>query len=244
MDWQSLMPQSAKTEAGTGPAADDVIEAGTAGGAADPVLFPLVPSDKSICTHSLLNENNAVPNVPNVPTKKAGNPLAGDEKSSVGGGGGSPDFFRARKTEGTDSYPLHPSSVVLLLAWCDRVGATQEQRAGELLDLCNHAPGEQVSRWHLACVEQGMEPWRVLSTVATMEGKDCTLCRHLTHRTYPEANGRRWFHWTCGRGYLLLECSNGSERIWLAPPECQSWEQWRPAGAPAQTVVWSRQPAP
>lgn len=243
MDWQALMPQAGKTETGSGIAGGDGKETGTAGGGSDPDLFPPVPNSKSICTHSLSNQINNVPIVPNVPTQKAWSPLAGDEKSSVGGGGGSPDFFRARKTEGADSYPLHPSAVVLVLAWCDRVGATQEQRAGELLDLCNHAPGEQVSRWHLACVEQGMEPWRVLSTVATMEGKDCTLCQYLTHRTYPEANGRRWFHWTCGRGYLLLECSDGSERVWLAPPECQSWEQWKPAALPAHGVVYSKHPA-
>lgn len=129
-----------------------------------------------------------------------------------------------------NEFALHPAAVILALAYCRTVKASSEERASILLSLHTVSPGEQVRYWSLACIEVGVKPWEVLMIPAPSSGLDCTMCKHLTTRQMAEKGGRRQFHWACGLGYLILETGRATERIWIAPPECQSFERWVPAG--------------
>lgn len=129
----------------------------------------------------------------------------------------------------SSQFALHPSAVILLIAYCRRLDLPLHEQAAALVDLGQLPPGEQVRHWQEACIQQRIEPWTVLSIGAPMEGQDCSLCAHLLTRQFPGDSGRRQFHWACGKGYLILETGRGTERIWIAPPECQSFERWYPS---------------
>jgi hypothetical protein len=55
------------------------------------------------------------------------------------------------------------------------------------------------------------------------------MCAHLVTRHEAIGNGRQQYHNACGLGYLILETGRGTERIWIAPPECKSHERWYPS---------------
>lgn len=127
-----------------------------------------------------------------------------------------------------NEFALHPAAVVLVLAYCRKVRATGNDKVSALLHLEAMPPGEQIRCWHSACVDVGLKPWEVLMLPAPSSGLDCTMCKHLTTRQIASDGGRRQFNWACGLGYLILETGRATERIWIAPPECSSWERWRP----------------
>jgi hypothetical protein len=108
------------------------------------------------------------------------------------------------------------------------VKADNDETASVLLHLETMPPVEQVRQWHGSCLDVGVKPWEVLTIQAPLSGSDCTMCKHLTTRQMASDGGRRQFHWACGLGYLILETGRGTERIWIAPPECSSWERWQP----------------
>ena len=125
-------------------------------------------------------------------------------------------------------FALHPAAVILALAWCRKVRAANDERAAVLLHLQTMTPGQQVRHWHLLCLEAGLKPWEELLIPAPASGLDCTMCKHLTTRQMTGESGRREFHTACGLGFLILETGRGTERIWIAPPDCKSYERWRP----------------
>lgn len=98
-----------------------------------------------------------------------------------------------------------------------------------LLDLENLPPADQVKHWHGVCVGQGLKPWHVLCLPAPAWGDDCTRCKHLTTREEAIGEDRRRCHWACNLGYLILEYGRGTERVHLAPPECERFERWYPS---------------
>lgn len=140
-------------------------------------------------------------------------------------GDGAPGGGAAR-----ERFALNPSAVILALAYCRKVKADNDETVSVLQHLESMQPGEQVRRWHGLCLEVGVKPWEALTIPAPLSGGDCTKCKHLTTRQMASDGERRQFHWACGLGYLVLETGRGAERIWIAPPECSSWERWRPAG--------------
>lgn len=171
-----------------------------------------------------------------VPEKPFGN----NELSRLGPVGPlGPVFFtgEGRKTDNrapgggaaVSLFALHPAAAILLIAYCRQLEISPQEQAEALIELGQLPPGEQVRRWQMACIQQGIEPWSVLSIQAPPKGADCSLCVHLLTRQYSGDNGRRQFHWACGQGYLILETGRGTERIWIAPPECQSFERWYPS---------------
>lgn len=165
---------------------------------------------------------------PRSPLKKSGTGYGSEDSTPAAGGAG--NVFSADESAG--SHPIHPAAVVLCLAWCRAKGLDHEDRLAALGSLDTWPPGEQVRRWHGACIDEGLKPWLLLCLPAPKSGGDCTRCSHLTTRQYAETGGRRLFHWACGLGYLILETGRGTERIWTAPPECQSWERWQPRPGP------------
>ena len=138
-------------------------------------------------------------------------------------GDGAPGGGAAR-----ERFALHPSAVILALAYCRKVKACNDETVSVLQHLESMSPGEQVRRWHGSCLEVGVKPWEVLTLPASLSGSDCTRCKHLTTRQMASDGERRQFHWACGLGYLILETGRGTERIWIAPPECSSWDRWQP----------------
>lgn len=137
-----------------------------------------------------------------------------------------------------DDFALHPSAVILLIAYCRAVNIPCREQAESIIELGKLSPGEQVRMWQQACINKGMEPWRLLTIPASLEGHDCSLCAHLLTRQYVGNSGRRQFHWACGKGYLILETGRGTERIWIAAPECQSFERWRPGSESTAMVTY------
>ena len=146
-------------------------------------------------------------------------------------GDGAPGGGAAR-----ERFALNPSAVILALAYCRKVKADNNETASVLLHLEIMAPGEQIRRWHGSCLEVGVKPWEVLTLPASLSGSDCTMCKHLTTEQMASDGWRRQFHWACGLGYLILETGRGTERIWIAPPECQSYERWVPGSQ--QPLGW------
>jgi hypothetical protein len=98
-----------------------------------------------------------------------------------------------------------------------------------LVDLECMTPADQVRRWRGFCVREGLKPWQVLCVPAPMSGDDCTMCKHLTTMLESIGRDRQRYHWACSLGYLILEHGRGTERIWIAPPECERWERWYPS---------------
>jgi len=147
-------------------------------------------------------------------------------------GNGAPGGGAAR-----DQFALHPAAVILALAYCRKVKASNDERVSTMLHLGTMPPNEQIRCWHTACIEVEIKPWEVLTLPAPSSGLDCTLCKHLlTRQLSPAGGGRRQFHWACGLGYLILETGRATERIWIAPPECKSFERWQP-GKQAVVIV-------
>lgn len=129
-----------------------------------------------------------------------------------------------------NQFALHPVAVILVLAYCKKVKADNEERVSALLNLGTMKPGDQVKCWHLSCLEVGIKPWEVLTLPAPSSGLDCTMCKHLTTQHFaPAPDQRRQFHWACGLGFLILETGRATERIWIAPPECNNYQRWVPS---------------
>lgn len=137
-----------------------------------------------------------------------------------------------------NDFALHPAAVILVLACLQKAKASNGERVSAMLHLQTIPPGEQVKYWHSACVDIGLKPWEILMIQAPSSGLDCTMCKHLTTRQMVNDGGRRQFHWACGLGYLILETGRGTERIWIAPPECQSFERWKPSSGEAGHITY------
>lgn len=165
--------------------------------------------------------------VPVVPLK---NYRTGKEPEEIAGAAAGPQSFRAEVSEkGNPLYQANPAAVLLLMAWARAKQASREERAAMLLDLETLPPAEQVRHWHGVCVAEGLKPWHVLYLPAPMWGDDCTMCKHLMTREEAIGEDRRRCHWACSLGYLILEHGRGTERVYIAPPECESFERWYPS---------------
>ncbi len=163
-----------------------------------------------------------------------------DTSDTVGFQGGEGEQTVRAPGEGAarNDFALHPAAVILVLAYFRKVKAPSDERVASMLCLETMPPGEQVKRWHTACIDVGVKPWEVLMIPAPASGLDCTMCKHLTTRQMANDGDRRQFHWACGLGYLILETGRGTERIWIAPPECQSYERWIPSSGEAGHVTY------
>ena len=106
---------------------------------------------------------------------------------------------------------------------------TPAATASLLLNLEGMQPAVQVRHWHGVCLLDGLNPWRVLYLPAPQWGDDCTRCTHLTTREDVIDSDRRRYHWACRHGYLILEHGRGTERVYVAPPECHSFDRWYPS---------------
>jgi hypothetical protein len=137
-----------------------------------------------------------------------------------------------------ERFALHPSAVILAMAYCRKVKASNDEIVSTMLCLETLPPGEQVRRCHSVCVEAGLKPWEVLTLPAPASGQDCTMCKHLTTRQMAGDGGRRQFHWACSLGFLIMETGRATERIWIAPPECSSWERWIPGKQTHGPIVY------
>lgn len=165
--------------------------------------------------------------VPVVPVK---NQWTGNDHENRAGEGDAQQSFCAEVDEDEKSNnEENPAAVLLLLSWARAKGASMEERAAMLLDLSKLAPADQVRHWHGVCLRDGLKPWHVIYRPAPTWGDDCTRCKHLTTRHEAIGEERRRYHWACGLGYLILEHGRGTERIFMAPPECESFERWYPA---------------
>lgn len=188
-----------------------------------PRLGQAAPSNGEACSDFLAS-------VPVVPVKKQG---TGNEAEKIAGAAAVPQAFRAKVREKGNSsnqgFPAHPAAVLLLMAWSKSKQASPDERAQLLLDLEGMAPADQVRHWHGVCLEAGLKPWLVLCLPAPQSGDDCTRCKHLTTQEAAIGEERRRFHWACQLGYLILEHGRGTERIFVAPPECRSFERWYPS---------------
>ncbi len=163
-----------------------------------------------------------------------------DTADTVGFQGGEGEQTDRAPGEGAarNDFALHPAAVILVLAYFRKVKAHNDERVSAMFHLQTMPPGEQVKHWHSACLDVGVKPWEVLMIPAPSSGLDCTMCKHLTTRQIVSDGGRRQFHWSCGLGYLILETGRATERIWIAPPECHSFDRWKPSSGEAGHVTY------
>ncbi len=167
--------------------------------------------------------------VPVVPVKNHGTGKP-DEKIAAPGEAGPHYFCADVDLPKNIIYRANNAAVLLLLAWARLKEADIEERAALLLDLESLPPAEQVRHWHGVCLADGLKPWHILCEPAPLSGDDCTRCQNLTTREEAIGEERRRIHWACRLGYLILEQGRGTERIYVAPPECESYERWYPTG--------------
>ena len=172
-----------------------------------------------------------LPSVPLVPVKKHGRGKEDENESDwAGGAAAEPQDFRAEIGEnGKPFYPAHPAAVLLVMAWARLKRIPRDYRASLLLDLEALPPAEQIRHWHGICLKEGLKPWHAICLPASLSAADCTRCRHLHTKHEAIGNHRIQYHWACGLGYLILETGRGTERIWIAPPECRSFDRWYPS---------------
>ncbi len=208
---------------------------------------PVCPSEKQQVSHlhahdNLLNAKDitaSVPVVPLVPPVFHGVSSSTPENSAHGGGAAEGTFAAEKEKsrflsdsllhECSYEYPLNPAAVCLVVAACEKANKTPEEIGRNVLSLHRLAPAEQVRHWHKNCLAVGLAPWRVLTMDSPGEGKDCGMCVHLhSVHDYIEGDQRRNFRWACKLGYLILEYGRATERIMLAPPECDRWEKFYP----------------
>lgn len=197
---------------------------------------PTVSQSKRPVSHPEWDSSNPVTervtgdfkaSVPVVPLKKQ---QRGKDQEEAGGAAAQPQDLRAEIGEdGKPFYPTHPAAVLLVMAWARLKRIPKDERAGLLLSLESLPPAEQIRHWHGVCIEEGLKPWHVLCLPATMTGSDCTRCRNLITRHEAIGSDRVRYHWACRLGYLILEHGRGTERIWIAPPECVSFDRWYPS---------------
>lgn len=197
---------------------------------------PTCPTENRPLSHPEWDRSNTVTerdsdeflaSVPLVPLNKQGR---GKEWEKAGGAAAQPQDLRADTEEyQVGIHPVHPAAVLLVLAWSRLKQIPGDERAGLLLNLEAMPPADQVRYWHKVCMQDGLKPWQVLCLPATLSGADCTLCRRLVTRHEAIGKGRAQYHWACELGYLILEHGRGTERIWISPPECKSFERWYPS---------------
>jgi len=230
LDWANLI----------GPPDDD--KTGEIG-AENPEIGPKCPSvshQKGPVSHPDWDSSTPVtaritddlrPSVPTVPLKKQGRGKEGEkEHDGAGGAAAEPQYFRADiDDDQATTYPAHPAAVLLLMAWARQKGIAYEKRVALLLSLETMQPQDQVRHWHRLCLDVAVKPWQVLCLPAPKSGADCTRCKHLHTRHEAIGTDRVRYHWACNLGYLILETGRGTERIWIAPPECSSFERWYPS---------------
>ena len=226
LDWASLI--GAPAEGKTGENLTEVAQPGP--------KCPSLSQQKGPVSHPDWDRINPVTardtddlerSVPTVPVKKQGR---GKREEKSGGAAAQPQDFRAEVSDGfSTTHPAHPEAVLLVMAWSRLKQYPSDERSALLLNLETMSPAEQVRHWHGVCVNDGLKPWHVLCLPARLSGSDCTLCRHLTTRFEAIGEGRRCYHWACDLGYLILESGRGTERIWIAPEECESFDRWYPS---------------
>ncbi len=163
----------------------------------------------------------SVPVVPAVPAQNQGKEQKPHEKGA--GGGVAANEFAPEK------HPRNPVAVLLAIAYCEHVGAGTDDMVTAIESLRTMPPGEQARMWWNACLGQGLKPWRLICLPTPGEGMECMGCSHidLISDRVPGSRGR--FHWGCKLGYMIHEVGRYTERILIAPEECQSWERWQPA---------------
>ena len=219
LDWDSLIPDRAgQHDAPTG------------------TKCPTVSHQKQAVSHPKWDSSNPVtarltdeflPSVPVVPLKEQGR---GKEEEKIGEAAAQPQDFRAEVREDYKGiYPAHPAAVLLVMEWSRLKQLPKEERAGLLLNLEELPPAEQIRHWHGTCLAEGLKPWQVLCLPASLAGADCTRCRNLHTKHEAIGDGRVQYHWACSLGYLILEQGRGTERVWIAPPECKSFDRWYPS---------------
>lgn len=217
LDWDALMPAD--------DAASRTVEAGTGA---------VVPGKTANVPHAMgrLEASNGKASsdilgaVPNVPSK---NVEEGIEAAPAGERGEGKHLRARREDRPIHPHQVSPSAVLLCLAWCNRKRTPDARRWLALARLDRRPPGEQVRVWSRLCRRIGLKPWQVLAQPTAGEGKDCTFCRHFVQVVDRiPGRDRREFHWSCGLGYLILELGRATERILIAPPECESWERFYP----------------
>jgi len=165
--------------------------------------------------------------VPAVPAKKQRDGRE-TEENSAGGGVAANDFASEMKDLRLRRYPINPVAVALLLAYTEKVHALSEEVIALLESLLSLPPGEQVRKWWQACLNERLKPWHLIHLPTSGEGMECTGCSHIDLIDDRGQGGRGLFHWSCKLGYLIHETGRYAERILIAPPECHSFEQWRP----------------
>lgn len=149
-----------------------------------------------------------------------------DQAAGAAGARASTSRSRIRRT----AAPLDPAACVWLIRWAERCEELSEpcDLAKLYASLRTLSATEQRNRLRKMLTDAGLNPWRQLALPMPSEGKDCQLCRHNSSYVGRLDDGdRRRFWWACAKGYQMLVYYRASERIPIAPPECDSWEHWR-----------------
>lgn len=128
-------------------------------------------------------------------------------------------------TEKDALHAPHPIAVALLIACCQRNGATREEILSELLKLGQCPAREQIRLWALACNESQLPPEQVFSPGAPSKGEalDCASCKNLTMVFVARHGKRKQYRFSCNKQHAILEAFSLGERVLLAPDSCNDW---------------------
>ena len=126
----------------------------------------------------------------------------------------------------SQTHPVSPVAVCLLLACCADLKANKQEVAEALVMLKTMPPPEQVRAWAMLCNENDIDPDHVqqVALPSLGEGVTCCGCNHLGMSWVRQAVGRRVFKFACEKQHAVLELGFAGERVLIAPHTCHDYE--------------------
>jgi len=136
------------------------------------------------------------------------------------GEGGASDNYCA-----TETYPVNPIAVTLLLTCCNKATFSKEETIEAIISLKTIPQSEQIRSWATLCQKHSIDPHRVIYpfTQSPNKGTSCQGCRHLEMDMISIEGKRRVFRFVCKQRHHLLEAFYVHERVLIAPESCRDY---------------------
>jgi hypothetical protein len=140
------------------------------------------------------------------------------ENNSPGEGGTSDNYCA------TETYPVNPIAVTLLLTCCNKVTINKEETLEAIWKLQTIPQSEQVRTWAMICQKYGIDPYRIIYpfTKTSNKGTSCQGCKHISMQKI-HTDKRPVFRFVCGQHHHMLEAFYMGERVLIAPETCTDY---------------------
>ncbi|SNX61277.1 hypothetical protein SAMN06296273_2731 [Nitrosomonas ureae] len=168
-------------------------------------------------TNSHNGSSDSAPLAPPAPLKNKGVGLEQGNNPPVEGGAS--DNYCA-----TETHPVHPIAICLLLTCCNKVTASKDEIMEQIIKLQTMPQSEQVRTWAMTCQKYGIDPYRIIYpfTQSSNKGISCQGCKHISMEKIL-TDKRPVFRFVCGQHHPMLEAFYVGERVLIAPESCTDY---------------------